>query len=71
VIALLKQNYLGGMCMRQLLATLWKEDEGQDLTEYAMLLVLLTLAAVTTLGALATAINTVFATATTNLNNNP
>ena len=57
--------------MRQLLARLWKEDEGQDLTEYAMLLVLLTLAAVTTLGALATAINTVFANATANLNINP
>ena len=55
--------------MKQLLIRLWKEDQGQDLTEYALLLVLLTLAAVTTLGGLATAINGVFANAATNLTN--
>ena len=32
--------------MKQLLLRLWKEEEGQDLTEYALLLVLLTLAAI-------------------------
>jgi pilus assembly protein Flp/PilA len=53
--------------MRGLLRRLWIEEEGQDLTEYALLLVLLVLAAVTSLTALATAINGVFASVTTNL----
>jgi pilus assembly protein Flp/PilA len=53
--------------MRNLLAKLWKEEEGQDLTEYALLLVLLSLAAVGALGTLATAINGVFKNAATNL----
>jgi pilus assembly protein Flp/PilA len=53
--------------MKTLLIRLWREEEGQDLTEYALLLVLLTLAAVTTLGGLAQAINGVFKNATTNL----
>lgn len=53
--------------MKQFLVRLWKEEEGQDLTEYALLLVLLTLAAVTTLNTLATAINNVFLNAASNL----
>jgi pilus assembly protein Flp/PilA len=53
--------------MKKLLVKLWKEEEGQDLTEYALLLVLLSLAAVGSLGSLATAINGVFTTAATNL----
>ena len=53
--------------MKTLLARLWREEEGQDLTEYALLLVLLTLAAVTTLGGLATAINGVFTNSATKL----
>jgi len=53
--------------VKQLLKRLWQEEEGQDLTEYALLLVLLTLAAVGTLNGLATAINGVFANVTTNL----
>jgi Flp pilus assembly pilin Flp len=54
--------------MTNLLMKLWKEEDGQDLTEYALLLVLLTLAAVGSLSTLATAINGVFGRATTNLN---
>ena len=54
--------------MKNLLIRLWKEQEGQDLTEYALLLELLTLAAVGSLSTLATAINGVFANATANLN---
>lgn len=46
--------------MKNLLKRLWYDEEGQDLTEYALLLVLLTLAAVTTLNGLATAINGTF-----------
>lgn len=53
--------------MKQLLARLWKEEEGQDLTEYALLLVLLTLAAIGSLSALSTAINSVFSNTAANL----
>jgi pilus assembly protein Flp/PilA len=54
--------------MKRLLARLWKEEEGQDLTEYALLLVLLSLAAIGALGGLANAINSAFNTAAGNLN---
>ena len=53
--------------MKNLMIRLWKEEEGQDLTEYALLLVLLSLAAIATLGTLATAINSVFNKAASNL----
>jgi len=53
--------------MKKLAMRLWREEEGQDLTEYALLLVLLSLAAVAFLGALATAINNVFSNAAANL----
>jgi pilus assembly protein Flp/PilA len=53
--------------MKALLRRLWLEEEGQDLTEYALLLVLLVLAAVTSLTALATAVNAVFQSVATNL----
>jgi Flp pilus assembly pilin Flp len=54
--------------MKNLLKRLWSEEEGQDLTEYALLLVLLSLAAIGALGTLAAAINGVFTTAAGNLN---
>jgi pilus assembly protein Flp/PilA len=54
--------------MKAILVRLWKEEEGQDLTEYALLLVLVALAAIGSLGSLATAINGVFSNAATNLN---
>jgi pilus assembly protein Flp/PilA len=53
--------------MKNLLKKLWQEEEGQDLVEYALLLVLLSLAAIGSLSALATAINAVFSKAATNL----
>ena len=53
--------------MKHLLRRLWHEESGQDLTEYALLLVLLALAAVGSLSALATAINNVFSNAVGNL----
>lgn len=49
------------------LKRLWHEEEAQDLTEYALLLVLLSLAAVTFLGTLAKAIQNVFSNAAANL----
>jgi pilus assembly protein Flp/PilA len=54
--------------MKNMLARLWKEEEGQDLTEYALLLVLVALAAIGSLGTLATAINNTFSKAASNLN---
>jgi len=54
--------------MKQLLIKLWKDEEGQDLTEYALLLVLLSLAAIGSLSGLATAVNGVFQNAAANLN---
>lgn len=53
--------------MKKLLQRLWIEEEGQDLTEYALLLVLLTLAAIGSLSTLAVAVNGVFARASSNL----
>jgi len=53
--------------MKNLLKRLWSEEEGQDLTEYALLLVLLTLAAIGSLSTLATAVNGVFRNAAANL----
>jgi pilus assembly protein Flp/PilA len=53
--------------MKNLLMRLWKDEEGQDLTEYALLLVLLSLAAIGSIGGLATAINNTFSNAAKNL----
>lgn len=53
--------------MTELLKRLWQEEEGQDLTEYALLLVLIALAAITVMGTLGSAINNVFSQAATNL----
>jgi pilus assembly protein Flp/PilA len=56
--------------MRGILKKLWVEEEGQDLTEYALLVVLLALAAVVGMNSLATAINGVFTSAGSNLTAN-
>jgi pilus assembly protein Flp/PilA len=53
--------------MKGLLKRLWQEEEGQDLTEYALLVVLIALAAVTAMKGLATAISTTFTSIATNL----
>ena len=53
--------------MKAILERLWKEEEGQDLTEYALLLVLVALAAIGSLGTLASAINGVFSNAAGNV----
>jgi Flp pilus assembly pilin Flp len=53
--------------MKNFLIRLWREEQGQDLTEYALLLVLLTLAAIGSLSTLAVAINGVFSKAQSNL----
>jgi len=55
--------------MKELLMRLWQEESGQDLTEYALLLVLIALAAIGAMKGLATAISTAYNNATTNLTN--
>jgi pilus assembly protein Flp/PilA len=53
--------------MKSLLIRLWKEEEGQDLTEYALLLALLALVAMTAVTNLGKTVNTIFTNANTNL----
>ena len=53
---------------KNLARRLWQEESGQDLTEYALLLVLIALAAIAAMQGLATAISTAYNNATTNLN---
>lgn len=53
--------------MKAFWTKLWKEEEGQDLTEYALLLVLIALASVTAIGTLATAIENTFTNAAAGL----
>ena len=55
--------------MRQVMSRLWREESGQDLTEYGLLLVLIALGAITAMNGLATAIAKAYNNATTNLNN--
>ena len=53
--------------MKNLLKRLWLEADGQDLTEYALLVVLIALAAVGAIKGLATAISSTFSSVATNL----
>lgn len=56
--------------MLEQLRALWQDESGQDLTEYALLIVLVALAAVASMKALAKAISTVYSNAATNLTTN-
>ena len=53
--------------MKELMLRLYREDAGQDLTEYALLLVLVALVAITTMKTLGNTISSVFANAASNL----
>jgi pilus assembly protein Flp/PilA len=53
--------------MKNVLRRLWKEEEGQDLVEYALLLVLISLVAVATMKTLGEAVSDAFSNATANL----
>ena len=53
--------------MKKLAMRLWEEEEGQDLTEYALLLVLIALFVAAVLPPFATAVSNVFTNAATNL----
>jgi pilus assembly protein Flp/PilA len=46
---------------------LWKEQEGQDLTEYALLMVLIALVAIASMQTLGTTVSNVFSNAAANL----
>jgi pilus assembly protein Flp/PilA len=50
-----------------LLKRLWKEEEGQDLTEYGLLMVLIALVAVASMQVLGSAISNVFSNSASNL----
>jgi len=56
--------------MLEQLKTLWQDESGQDLTEYALLIVLVALAAVASMKALARALSTAYSNAATNLTTN-
>jgi pilus assembly protein Flp/PilA len=51
----------------KLLERLWKEEEGQDLVEYGLLIVLVALVCITAMQGLANAISAAFTSATTSL----
>jgi pilus assembly protein Flp/PilA len=53
--------------MKNLMFRLWKEEEGQDLVEYALLVALVALGATASMKVLATAIGTAFSTVENNL----
>jgi Flp pilus assembly pilin Flp len=55
--------------MQTLLKRLWHDEQGQDLVEYALLLVLIALVAVSTLQTLGKTISAVFSNANTALLN--
>lgn len=54
--------------MKSLLKRLWREESGQDLVEYGLLVVLVALAAIAGMNALAGAINSTFNSGATSLN---
>jgi pilus assembly protein Flp/PilA len=57
-----------GAMWKELRRRLWQEESGQDLIEYALLMVLISLAAIAAMQGLATAISTAYNNAASNLN---
>jgi Flp pilus assembly pilin Flp len=53
--------------MKNLLIQMWKEDDGQDLTEYALLVVLVALGSMAAMSGLSKAISRAFSQASANL----
>jgi Flp pilus assembly pilin Flp len=60
-------NNIPGGYMKHALRRLWQDEEGQDLTEYALLLVLIALVCISSMNTLAGAISDVFSNAAGNL----
>lgn len=57
----------GGGKMKNLALRLWRDEAGQDLTEYALLMVLIALASIVAMKNLAGAISNVYSNAASNL----
>ena len=53
--------------MRNVLRRLWLEEEGQDLTEYGLLVVFISLALIAGMESLASGISSLFSSASTSL----
>jgi pilus assembly protein Flp/PilA len=53
--------------MKAQLRRLWRQEEGQDLVEYALLVVLVALGAVAAMSSLASAISDAFSNASANM----
>ncbi len=53
--------------MKNLALRLWREEQAQDLIEYALLVVLISLVAIASMQTVGTAVSNVFVNATTNL----
>jgi pilus assembly protein Flp/PilA len=53
--------------MKNMLKKLWQEEEGQDLVEYGLLVVLIALFAIAAMGKLGSAVSNVFSSAAGNL----
>jgi pilus assembly protein Flp/PilA len=53
--------------MSNLCKRLWEEEEGQDLVEYGLLLVLLALVAISSMKTIGSAISNIFSNAANNL----
>lgn len=53
--------------MKNVLMRLWKEEEGQDTVEYALLLVLISLVGIVAMSNVGVAANSVFSNAAANL----
>lgn len=53
--------------MKNFLTRLWREEDGQDLIEYGLLVTFIGLAAIVSLKAVASAISTVFSSAASSL----
>ena len=53
--------------MKETVKRLWQEEEGQDLVEYGLLLVLLSLGAVAAMKSLASSVSNAFGNASKNL----
>jgi pilus assembly protein Flp/PilA len=51
--------------MKKLMLRLWKEEEGQDLVEYGLLLVLVALLSVTFISTIGSALSKIFSNAAT------
>ncbi|MGO9268655.1 MAG: Flp family type IVb pilin [Terriglobia bacterium] len=57
--------------MRKTLRRLWQEDEGQDLVEYGLLIVLVALASIAAMSSVADAVNEVLYSKAVNALTNP